>query len=839
MYFLELVLPLATPTTYHYQLAPHQFNSDIDTLVGRRAVVPFGGKRFYTGIIVSVSLTPPEGISSSKLKYVLSLVDDSPLVPSAQIDLWHWMADYYCASLGSVLRLAVPHGLLPESRTIIHLNPDFIATTSLSALEVQVLDILAQAGDDGLTLERLQSMIEQRVSRAYYRLLALGAISTDEVIRSHYKPKLKACLRLSEAYRTDDALEQVFRDMKRATKRMEVLTSFLSALLSLGGDYAALIPRGQLTSGDASIAIHLRKLVELGVLELVQVADSRLNTSDEENLNIACDKSNEYSAYTLTQSVTLLRSRDIESKESSIIAQVKDVITAGGQVLLLSPSASGVPRAAYYLSALKQASKGKMYHYHPDVSEAKRIELYKHLSSTEEACLILGNRSAIFLPCRRLQLIIIDDEQEYMYKHQYTAPLFHARDVALYLAAKECIPVLLSSCSPSAETLFNVLRGKYGSIDLDKGTLVNSPIPSIEIIDLKKEKLEARGKAISVISTSLRIHVERVLAKGQRVLLLQNRRGYAPYMLCSVCSAAVKCPRCAISMSYYASRRLLSCSQCGYSEPLPQACPSCYATESKRKDKLIPALRLVGYGTERVEEEVNELFPDARVMRLDGETLQTAGRRQESLERIEAGDVDIIVGTQVIKTQPIWDNIGLIAVVQLDDILGYPDFRAGERAYQLLYQMALYRANGASEQDFRIVLQTSEPKHPFIEALKRFDYDAYIKEVLGERQRYHWPPFTRVSYVVVKGYDEHDTEKMAHVYAQVLQGKLGKEWVSGAQALSAIKIEGRYVRHIVCRRPYNVSFREERRVFKEVLEWLRATYPNYSRVHISFDIDPL
>ena len=194
MYFLELVLPLATPTTYHYQLAPHQFNSDIDTLVGRRAVVPFGGKRFYTGIIVSVSLAPPEGIASSKLKYVLSLVDDSPLVPSAQIDLWHWMADYYCASLGSVLRLAVPHGLLPESRTIIHLNPDFIATTSLSALEVQVLDVLAQAGDDGLTLERLQSMIEQRVSRAYYRLLALGAISTDEVIRSHYKPKLKACL---------------------------------------------------------------------------------------------------------------------------------------------------------------------------------------------------------------------------------------------------------------------------------------------------------------------------------------------------------------------------------------------------------------------------------------------------------------------------------------------------------------------------------------------------------------------------------------------------------------------------------------------------------------------
>lgn len=839
MYFLELVLPLAAPTTYHYQIAPYQYSGDLSSLVGCRAVVPFGAKRFYTGIIIAVSTTAPEGIQPSKLKYILSLVDHNPLVPKAQIDLWRWLADYYCAPLGSVLRLAVPHGLLPESHTLIRLNSEFIATSKLSTLEEQILDTLAQADEGGLTLERLQSLIPERLSRAYYSLLALGAIATEEVLKTRYKPKLKAYLQLCEDYRTEEHLQEVFKTLARAKKRSEILTRFLALLeeqvLLLDG----LIARNEFILNQPSVSAHIRKLIEQGILQEVFLADSRLQENKLELKEYLSAQEISTQPHELAKPVTLLRTHDIETREGQVIAWVRSIIASGGQVLLLSPSASGVPSAGAYHDSLAQAAQGKMYYYHPDVSELKRTELYQHLAKSDEPCLILGNRSAVFLPCRALRLIIIEDEQEYMYKHQYTSPLYHARDVALYLGNQMQIPIVLSSTNPSAETLFNALRGKYDLLNLGHETSLPSPTPLIEFIDLKQERRRREKGDNALISPRLRDCIKETLARGQRVLLIQNRRGYAPYVLCSDCATPLRCPHCAISLNYYSSRRTLACPHCTHTEPLPSVCPNCDATHSTAQQAQNTPFKFIGYGTERTLEEVNALFPDARTMRLDGETLQTPHRRRESLMHIEAGDVDIIIGTPVIKSQPIWDNIGLIAVVQLDDILAFPDFRAGERAYQFLYQMSLYAMRASTSISTRLALQTSEPQHPFISALKSFNYDQYLKSVLAERQKYNWPPFSRITYIVLKGHDLHSLERIAQMYAQVLQNTLGTERISGAQALSSMKIEGRYVRHIVCRRPYQVSFRTERQAFMQCLEWLKTHYPEAKRIQISFDVDPL
>lgn len=829
MYFVEVILPLALEQTYHYIVDNNVYPTPSD-ITGCRVVVSFGKRRFYTGVVVNVSTDAPVGVSLESVKKVETILDDSPLVSKEQIALWFWIADYYCCSIGQVMRIALPGGLIPDSQTLIFLNEDFVAVNPLSRIEYILLDALSKEGKKGGTFERLQSKVGESISSAYDHLLSLGAIYTEELIKPRYKPRLKVYLQLSATYQSKEGIVRAYEKIGRSPAKTRLLMHFEDRLQVDASGFAGLIERDVITNGKANQLALVRKLVELGIFQIVQGVDSRIKVSERlpaEHTGINIE---------LTKPVTLLETRVLETKELVMINLVSQEIAKGNQVLMLSPSAYSMPSASIYLQALEQAACGHLHYYHSNLNEQKRTELYKYLSSTDKPCLVLGTRSAVFLPLSRLSLIIIDEEQEYLYKQQFVTPYFHARDVSLYLAGQRGIKLLLTSMSPSAETLFNVLRGKYARLVWGNQEMHSFPKRvNLQTINLKATQRFGRH----TITESLKQEIVETLAKGNRVLIIHNRRGYAPYLICRACSSPIKCPYCDVSLSYYSSKSLLSCHYCGYKTLFSNICPYCHESKVQYRGEVRPALDMIGSGVERIEDEINDLFPDARVLRLDSDSLQSSKQRLEINTQIEAGEVDIIVGTQLIKSQPIWDNIGLIAVVQLDDILGYPDFRAGERAYQFLYQLWLYSIQMHQRTDVKMVIQTTDTEHPFIAAYKLADYSAYIQRELKERERYRWSPFMRISYIIFKSADVYLLDRVAQTYALYLGQYLSNELVGPVQTPSVGRIEGAYIRQIVCRRPFNVSYKGEREAFRQVKQRLLEIMPEVRKVQIIYNIDPL
>ncbi len=834
--YVEVLLPLALEERYHYVLEHLPEGRDVESLLGCRVLVSFGVKRFYTGVIAEVCMELGANLSAKKLKTIEQIIDEKPLVSREQLALWRWTADYYHCHVGQVMRLAVPGGLLPESKTLIYLNPNFAASERLGVDEERMLDTLALAGAEGLTLLSLQTRLGQSLGRVYERLLKLGAIHTEEAVHSRYRPKMKAYLRLTEAYCSEEGVNKAFALLGRAMRQKEMLLDFLrlqeEQALALDG----LIARTALARGDAGRLSLIRKLLERGVLEMVEQADSRI--ARQEYVHEARTTKPE-ARVMLGEGVNLLVSEDIQAKEQAIVALVAEYIARGEQVLLLSPSAHDSPNSQVYISALERASGGAMYLYHNQVSEAKRCELYQHLAQKAEPCLVVGTRQSVFLPLPRLGLIIVDEEQEYLYKQQFAPPYYHARDVALYLGATNRHKILLTSSSPSAEASFNALRGKYHLLSLGQTTIQPQQLPSIKTIDIAKLRDRGLMPYGRSISPELQSEIERQLVEGRRVLILQNRRGYAPYVRCRQCQEGISCPNCDVSLNYYARERALRCHYCAYTMFMPPKCPSCGASQVETPKGTEPALYPIGYGSERVEEELSDLFPEARIMRLDSDSLQTARQRAEVRQRIEAGDVDIIVGTQLIKGQSLWDNVGLIAVVYLDAILGFPDFRNEERAYQLLYQLMLRSARSEGKEDCALWIQTAQPAHPFIASLRARDYSRFVKMQLLEREVLGFPPFVRLSLIKIKGRDEALVELVARQFAVLLGRELQGIRVSEAQRPSVARIEGQYIWEIVCRRPYNMPYRAEREAMRRAEVQLRHLFPESKKLQIHYDIDPL
>ena len=377
----------------------------------------------------------------------------------------------------------------------------------------------------------------------------------------------------------------------------------------------------------------------------------------------------------------------------------------------------------------------------------------------------------------------------------------------------------------------------------EESSLLSSPasqfvLPSIEAIDLKRLRQIREVEWGHTLTSYLIGEIRSTIARGKKVLLLQNRRGYAPYVTCDACQTRLLCPHCDVSLTFHRTRAALLCHYCGYVTALPEACPTCGATEVMTKVGQKPALRQVGYGIERVEEELKERLPAYEVLRIDSDTFSSQKKRMELLEQIESGSAEILLGTQLIRNQPIWEGIGLIAVVQLDAVLGVPDFRSEERAYQLLYQLRL-RSRAPENDCPRYLIQTNSTEQTFIQSLRTGDYDAFISDVLAEREATNFPPFTRLTHLWLRGKDERLLASASLVLSQYLKGLLPQERVTSPQIPSVARLEGYYLRQIVIRRPFQQSYREERAAFASALQQLRLSLPESKRLQIYFDVDPL
>lgn len=836
MWYAELILPLALDTLYHYRLEQIPEGVSCASLIGARAIVSLGPKRFYTGIIRSLTPTAPAGIAPESIKSIETLLDYSPLVTQDTLRLWDWVAQYYHCSLGQVMRQALPSALMPESETMVHLCEDFQATTALKPIELAILDELSAAPKHSLTLLQLHHRLGTTAPLAYDRLMGLGAIYTEESLRQRYRSHTISMLSLTAEYQAEERLSTAIESLKRAKKQQALLTDLAGLLLETSEALRGQVPRQSLVHSDANRATHLRQLIARGIVAQSEMTCSRYATNptpslpSQQWLDLAPIEHN--------PSVSYLYLEHTAQRERAILSLVHQHHSAGEQVLLLSPSAQDMPSADGLMHQLEQMT-GRLYEYHSSCGDSQRADLYKHLGTYTEPCVVAGTRLAVFLPLPRLGLIIVDSEESYTYKQQHASPYFHARDVALYLGASRQIPVVLISSTPSAEALFNILRGKYQRLTLprtDTLSLGQEHHVDFEVIDLAHERSIRKLKPSNLITSRLVELIRDQLAGGKRVLLLQNRKGYAPYLMCPTCGLSVQCPRCAVSLCLHNNNRLLQCHHCGYSQGVVTTCPRSDGHPAAGHADDLPQLKPMGYGIERVEEELRELFPDAQVLRMDSDSLLTKAKARELHEAIERGRADIIVGTQLIKSQPVWDNVGLVGVLQLDQILTFPDFRAEERAYQLLYQLHqhLSRQSGA-----KFVLQTNDVEQDFIAQLRSMDYTSFIKAQLKARQLFAFPPFVRLCYIRLGHSDRHLVAETAKALTYYLQGLLGAEHVCGPIEPSIARIDLRYIQQIICKRPYSEPFPKERQAFQQAMQQLRHFYPLSKKVQILYDVDPL
>lgn len=836
MPYATLILPLALSELYHYRIPDTQGESSYTLQPGMRVVAPLGPKRFYTGIVHSIVESLPEGITAERLKTIESILDPRPIIDTSMLAMWEWMAHYHQCSLGQVMRAALPSGLLPESQTLVMLTPNYVAEGEFPQIDIQLLDLLAAAPKHQLTMSQVRVRLGRNFPGAFSRLLAAGAIYTEEQLKLRYQPRKAIYIGIAERFQSQEGLTEAEQMLRRAPKQLELLHRLVYLLIdnSLGLDNT--LPRTLLIGGDTRRSTLVRTLVGRNILRIEERTESSLQQNQADSPTEAEQYPIEAMEAFTQKDIALLYTRRSESRERYILGQIKRVIDSGLQVLLLTPSAMDCPANSSFIKHIDSIANGKAWPYHPLINEHRRTELFLRLTSTTEPCVVYGTRGAIFLPMQRLGLIIVDEEQEYLYKQQHTAPLYHARNVALWLGAQRQVPVLLSSETPSAEAIFNTKRGKYELITLDTDSEPTTHIP-IDIINLTQEYESGRLPFGHSISYTLRDKIQSTLSRGQRVLLLQNRRGYAPYALCRACEERISCPRCSISLTYHSNKRMMRCHYCGYEQGLPSACPNCGTSEVEQHGHRNKALRLVGYGVERIEEEVLEIWPELRVLRIDSDTLQSRRQQVEVHTRLEVGDVDMLIGTQLIKAQPVWENIGLVAVIHLETMISFPDFRAQERTYQLLHQLRLRL--GYNCPNARMAIQTNSPTHPFIKLLVDGGYRNFIGKELKEREEMNFAPFYRVTYIRLKAIDEGCVERVAQRLSELLKQRISEERIRYVESPSVVKVDNHYLRQIVCLRPYSEPYHNERSIFTDALSTLHHELPESSRVRIIFDVDPL
>ncbi|WP_373816206.1 replication restart helicase PriA [Porphyromonas loveana] len=839
MRYAEVLIPLALEGSFHYRLPEEMADKAV---VGMRCVVPFGAKRYYTGIIIGLTDTRPH--LQVSFKEVMLLPDDKPSVTASQLSLWQWLSAYYICMPGEVLRTAVPSALLPESRTVIHYDTDFVADSKLSTEEQELLDILEAGKGKTYTLDALQRAIGKRAIKAFTSLVERGAIRLEEEVKSRYKPKTEVFVRLDATYQSEEAFGTLLDSLRRAPKQSALLLHWAELISERDLPYSSPMPLRLLINADDHDRTTFAALRKKEIFRTEAITLSELHAGTigqeyrlwgaEENKESDRREEDEGQATEKVSSplpeapISLLYTHDFRRKEEQLLAWTEEVLREGGEVLFLSPDANKRGGCNSLTSRMAARLGSRLLTYHAFETDAKRVEVWNRLALSDEPCAVLGMRSALFLPFHNLHLIIVDEEQEYLYKQQDPAPRFHARQVAVRMGKLHNCPVVLASVTPSGEILQQVRDGNCQLITWPDDEV--RPVFDLEIIDMGKMRKQRQVGFDELLSFPLTAAIEDTIRRKKMAVVLQNRRGFAPYIICNACGEKLRCIHCDVSLTYHKRTGMLVCHYCGYSRPYPSICPSCkQQSQAGARSTLQPN----GFGAERMEEELKAHFPHASILRMDSDMAMSRTKMEEALGRLGNNEVDILVGTQLIKGQPYNDNVGMVAVTQLDSILGFPDFRAYERAFQLLYQLML--RSGAP----KLYVQTNNPDNPFLEILRRGDYRAFVRKQLEERQMFFFPPYCRMIRIEFRASEEQLAERIAHDFASSLKPHLPQESLSQVLIPAVSRIRNAFIRALLLRLPLSFSVSAIRNLLSSVRTALPARTPEYKRVRVVFDVDPL
>ena len=829
--FADIILPLAVSQPYTYRL-PETLAASVT--VGSRVVVPLGRRKYYTGIVCRLHNVLPDGVEETALKEVTEVVDERPLLLPAQLELWRWMAQYYMCTLGEVMKAALPSGLKLESESIVRANPDFADYDALSERESRILDALPD--EKGMSLANLRrSLHADNVLPVVRRLLECGAVIMEEHMARQYRPKTEKHVRLTEPYRNEDRLNEVFDTLKRTPKQAQLLLTYLDlskaseAFAPTSGQPVEEVSRQALLKAALVSDFALNALVGKGILEVYDYEVGRLGTARlQPSLPAPPLSPAQQQAYEAikqepaqgdTPAPVLLHGVTSSGKTEIYIRLIEDTLRCGRQVLYLLPE---IALTTQIMMRLHRVFGDRLGVYHSKFPDAERVELYQRQLSDHPFALILGVRSSLFLPFRNLGLIIVDEEHETSYKQQDPAPRYNARDAALLLGRLTGARVLLGTATPAIETYHNALSGKYRLVTLNT-RYADRPLPEIVVEDVRELRRKKLMK--SPLSPRLMDEIREALAHHEQVILFQNRRGYSPVLECNTCGWTPHCEHCDVPLTYHQKLNRLVCHYCGTQYDLPWQCPNCGHTE----------LRDIGCGTEKIEKVVQSLFPEARTARMDLDTTRSRSGYERILETFSRGDTDILIGTQMVTKGLDFERVHVVGILNADQSLNMPDFRAYERSFQMLSQVA-GRAGRKGRQGL-VVLQTRQADLPVIHQIVHNDFLAMYRAQLAERRNFLYPPFCRIINIFVRHRDERICDDAARKFALSVRPYFQSDLL-GPDRPAVARIQALYIRKMMLKVRPAFSPASVRRTLLSARDVLLAR-PELGGTQLFFDVDPL
>ena len=818
--FVDVILPLPLQACFTYALPPEM---DGQVQIGCRVVVSFGRKKFYTGIVRNVHYLKPQ---EYEVKEVSAVLDEHPILVPLQFRFWEWLADYYLCTQGDVYKAALPSGLKLESETVVEYNPDFEATEPLSEREQKVLDLLAVEPEQTVTRLEKESGLKN-ILAVVKSLLEKDALFVKEELKRTYKPKTETRVRLTEAARNERRLHFFFDELqRRAPKQLDLLMKYIELSGCLGEREVREVSKAELLKRSGATPAVFSGLVDKGVFEVYQQEVGRLETVSQavmslNELNVHQQRAfDEIRASFRVKNVCLLHGVTSSGKTEIYIHLIDEAIRQGKQVLYLLPE---IALTTQITERLKRVFGSRLGIYHSKFPDAERVEVWQKQLSHEPYDIILGVRSSLFLPFQRLGLVIVDEEHENTYKQQDPAPRYHARNAAIVLASMCGAKTLLGTATPSVESWYNATEGgKYALVEL-KERYKEIQLPEIIPVDIKE--LQRKKRMNGPFSPLLLQYVREALEQKEQVILFQNRRGFAPMIECHTCGWVPKCKNCDVSLTYHKGLNQLTCHYCGYTQPVPRQCPACEGVD----------LRNRGFGTEKIEDDVKAIFPEARVARMDLDTTRTRTAYERIIHDFQQGRTDILIGTQMVSKGLDFDHVSVVGILNADTMMNYPDFRAYERAFQLMAQVA-GRA-GRKNKRGRVVLQTKSIDHPIIPQVMHNDFEGMVVGQLAERQLFRYPPYYRLVYVYLK----HRNEQLLDVMAQTMAAKLRA--VFGARVLGPDKppvarIQTLFIRKIVLKIETNAPMARARQLLVQVQQEMVAE-DRFKSLIVYYDVDPM
>lgn len=810
MKYADVILPLALPKNYTYAV-PENMSA---LQVGSRVAVQLGKQKKYAGIVKAIHEQAPP----YKTKPLLDMLDADPIVYPTQLAFWTWVAAYYMCTEGEVLNAALPAHLKLSSETLLLFNDafgdDFTALDDDEYLIAEALHIRKE-----LRIEEVQMILDKsEVYSVIKKLIEKKVLLVYEELKEVYREKQENFVELHADYHEEAQLAALFNEMGRAPKQMELLLAYLHLQKTQG-----VVSQKELLKKSGASTAQLKGLTDKNILlvekrTVDRIVTGKVDTQIDFNLSPAQQTAlTEVETHFKDKQVTLLHGVTSSGKTQVYVKMMEACLASGKQVLYLLPE---IGLTAQIIRRLQKHFGTSIGIYHSRFNNNERVEIWNKVK-TGEIQIILGARSSLLLPFRDLGLIILDEEHDASYKQQDPAPRYHARDAAIYYAGLFKAKVLLGSATPSLESYFNAQQGKYGLVELNE-RFGGVEMPAIEVVDIKKEMAEKTMDGH--FSSALKAAITQSMAEGKQVILFQNRRGYAPFLLCTTCGWIPHCKQCDVSLTYHKNQDKLHCHYCGTRYPYVHTCAACGSATIEPKS----------FGTEKIEDDLQVAFPEARIARMDVDTVRNKDSHNKLIQLLEERSIDILVGTQMVVKGLDFENVNLVGILSADNLLGFPDFRVNERAFQMMEQVSgrAGRKHGMG----KVLIQASNTRHPVLHYVMAHDYKAMFEAEIAERQVFSYPPFFRLLKLTIRHKNQQTAEQAAQILASWLQPHIGAQLVGPAAPLVA-RVRNNYLQEMLIKLPREARLIAHiKRVLMEFITQLK-TEKRFRSVVIIPDVD--